>query len=117
MPGVGKRFMNVAARAAFERMMRHNPRAFEMNRLRISLREHMERLAKTGTGRQQIELIEEVLKAMQEGHVRSREDIDRLLKEELGVNVKFNQLFPADAGRSVNGYLSEFNHPRRGPLR
>ena len=117
MPGFGKRFVSVAARAAFERMMRHSPRAFEMNRLRISLREHMERLARTETGRQHIKIIEEVLKAIQEGQVHSREEIDRMLKEELGVNVKFGQLFPADAGRSVNGYLSEFNHPRRGSLR
>ena len=112
-----RRIMNATQRAAFDRMLRGDPRFFEMERLKSNLHSYMEGLSRTEVGRRRIELIEKVLEAIQQGKVRSKQQIDLLLQNELGVEIKFDKLFPADAGRSVEGYLSEFYHARRGPLR
>ena len=62
---------------------------------------------------------------MEEGQIRSRKDIEMMLKqinEDLeskghNVNLKFGRVFPEHLGRAVEGHLSEHYHARRGPLR
>ena len=125
MPGFGKRFVSVAARAAFERMMRHNPAFSELQELRFSLRPHRKMIERSEAGRLHNHVIEMVLKAMEEGEVRSRADVDSMLKqisEDLegkghNVNLKFDTVFPGHYGRSVESYFTVTHGPRRGPLR
>ena len=125
MPALGKRFMNAAARAAFERMMRHNPRLAEMWELRRELEQYRRNILRTDAGKLYNNVIEMVLKGMEEGQLRSKRDIEMMLKqvsedlESKGhtVNLKFERLFPEHLGRSIEGHLTEFYHARRGPLR
>jgi len=120
-----KRFMPAAARAAAERMLRHNPRLAEMQELRRELEQHRKFISGSETGRLYNNVIEMVLKGMEEGQLRSKADIVKMLEtinkdlESKGhnVNLKFEKVFPEHLGRSVEGHLSGFYHSRRGPLR
>lgn len=112
---------NRAARFLLERALR-NPRTAEI----VKIRENLEAHRRAKLDKFQNHAVEMVLKAIEEGQVQSKKQVQEMLAEiEVrmrqqygnGVDLEYRKLFPGFMGRDIESYFTRFYHTGRGVLR